>query len=143
MKKKSTAFKSNNQLLLIYPLTIFQKLGMILVMICFKKMKLSKNNINKKCVQKLVLLIEKKNQKDLNDSWHKNFTLKVIFQHFFTTSQCNAMNKFIKYSVFIWLQLIFGQKPCFLGPSQLARQKVNIHSTICTLQYDYKLRLSP
>ena len=23
--------------------------------------------------------------------------------------------------------MIFGQKPCFLGPRQLARQKVNIH----------------
>ena len=28
---------------------------------------------------------------------------------------------------FIWLQLILGQKPCFLGPVQLVRQKVNIH----------------
>ena len=27
---------------------------------------------------------------------------------------------------FIWLQLIFGLKPCFLSPSQLARQIVNI-----------------
>ena len=28
---------------------------------------------------------------------------------------------------FIWLQLILGQKPCFLGPIQLVTQKVNIH----------------
>ena len=27
---------------------------------------------------------------------------------------------------FIQLQLIFGQKPCILGPRQLARWKVNI-----------------
>ena len=28
---------------------------------------------------------------------------------------------------FIWLQLVFGPKPCFLGSRQLAKQKVNIH----------------
>ena len=32
-----------------------------------------------------------------------------------------------KFGNFIWLQLIFGQKPWFWGPIQLARQKVNIH----------------
>ena len=32
-----------------------------------------------------------------------------------------------KFDNFIWLQLILGQKPCFLGPIQLFRWKVNIH----------------
>ena len=32
-----------------------------------------------------------------------------------------------KFGNFIWLQLIFGQKPCFLGPRQVSKQKVNIH----------------
>ena len=32
-----------------------------------------------------------------------------------------------KFGNFIWLQWIFGQKPWFWGPIQLARQKVNIH----------------
>ena len=31
-----------------------------------------------------------------------------------------------KFANFIWLQLI-GQKPCFLGPRQLARRQINIH----------------
>ena len=32
-----------------------------------------------------------------------------------------------KFGNFIWLQSILGQKPSFLGPIQLVRQKVNIH----------------
>ena len=32
-----------------------------------------------------------------------------------------------KFGNFIWLQLILGQKPCFLGPRELVTQKVNIH----------------
>ena len=33
----------------------------------------------------------------------------------------------LKSGNFIWLQLILGQKPRFLGPIQLVTQKVNIH----------------
>ena len=32
-----------------------------------------------------------------------------------------------KFGNFIWLQLVFGQKPCFLRPRQVSKQKVNIH----------------
>ena len=32
-----------------------------------------------------------------------------------------------KFGNLIWLQLIFGQKPCFWALIQLARRKVNIH----------------
>jgi hypothetical protein len=33
----------------------------------------------------------------------------------------------IKFGNLIWLQLIFGPKPCFLEPRQLARQKISLH----------------
>ena len=49
------------------PLTVHQKLGMILEKKSVQKMKLSKNNFNKKCAPKLSSLHEK-NQKDSNDS---------------------------------------------------------------------------
>ena len=36
----------------------------------------------------------------------------------------------LKSGNFIWLQLILGQKPCFLGPIQVLTKKVNIHYLI-------------
>ena len=57
----------------------------------------------KKCFQK--------NLKDSNDSWH-----------FLTTSQWMNSKDAI---FFIWIRLIFGQNPCFSGPRQLGRWKVN------------------
>ena len=49
------------------------------------------------------------------------------------------MNGFTRYNGFIWIQLILGKKPCFLGPSQLARQKVNIHYLNIPLPYSSKI----
>ena len=38
----------------------------------------------------------------------------------------------LKFGNFIWLQMIFGQKSCFLGLIQIVAQKVNIHYNIIT-----------
>ena len=35
---------------------------------------------------------------------------------------------FKKFGNFVWLQLIFGQKSCFLGPRQLVRQELSKYS---------------
>ena len=51
-----------------------------------------------------------------------HFINKIMSNYWWTVN-----NEFTKFGNFIWLQLIFGQKSCFLGPSQLGRQKVNIH----------------
>ena len=40
-----------------------------------------------------------------------------------------------KFGNFIWLQLILGQKPCFLGPIQLVTQKLNNHYPKCHTTY--------
>ena len=40
-----------------------------------------------------------------------------------------------KFRNFIWLQLIHGQKPCFLGPIQLVTQKLNNHYPKCHTTY--------
>ena len=45
-------------------------------------LKLSKNVFYKKCGPKLIFFNEKKIQKDSNDFWHRNLTLKVRFSHF-------------------------------------------------------------
>ena len=43
-----------------------------------------------------------------------------------------------KFGNFIWLQFIFGQKPCFLELRQLARQKVKIHMWTKPSIYDIR-----
>ena len=52
-----------------------------------KKLILSKNANNKKCASKFVFFNEKKNEKDLDDFWHRKLTLKVKFWHFLTPSR--------------------------------------------------------
>jgi hypothetical protein len=59
-----------------------QNSGMILPFEVVLKLKLPKNNFNKKCAPKILFLNEKKIQKDSNDFCHRKFTLKVQFQHF-------------------------------------------------------------
>ena len=91
------------------------------------KLKWSKNWSYQKIVfTKNVLLNKYYSINDLNDSWHRKFTLKVRFWHFLTFDD-QSVDEFTKYSVFIWLQLIDGQTSCFLRPTQLVKQKVNIH----------------
>ena len=67
----------------------------------------------------------------------RTFCVKSIFAdfNFKTTLFTKIFDKLSpvedpKFGNFIWLQLIIGQKPCFLGPIQLVRQKVNIHHCI-------------
>ena len=63
------------------------------------------------------------------------FSLLQFLNHFITKmtpnflTNCHRMepNGDPKFGNFIWLQLILGQKPCFLWPIQLVRRKVNIH----------------
>ena len=79
-----------------------------------KKLKLSINYFYKKCAPKQLLFIEKKS----DDFWHRKCPKLALFDEVSTDGDTNFGN-------FIWLQLIFGQKPCFLGPRQLV--KLNIH----------------
>ena len=58
--------------------------------------------------------------------FRSTFFVKSIFADFnFKTTLFTKMTPNL--GNFIRLQLILGQKPCFLGPIQLVRQKVNIH----------------
>ena len=62
----------------------------------------------------------------------QNCNFKVNFWKTLLLKSCPIFDKpspdeDTKFGNFIWLQLIFGQKPWFWGPIQLARQKVNIH----------------
>jgi hypothetical protein len=52
-----------------------------------EKLMLSKSVSNQKCAPKLVFFNEKKIEKDLDDFWHRKFTLKVHFSHFSTSWQ--------------------------------------------------------
>ena len=63
------------------------------------------------------------------DFFIKNyFLITSIFEppYYYNHAQLSA-DGFTKFGNFIWWQLIFGQKSCFLGPRQLVRQEVNIH----------------
>ena len=61
--------------------------------------------------------------------WFEWFlTKKIHFQsQILTLFDDQSVDGFKKIGNYFWLQLIFGQKPCFLRPRQLARQAVNTH----------------
>ena len=65
----------------------------------FENWSYHKIGLIKKSAPKLILFSE------------KNFRNIQMILHF--------LLPYTKYSVFIWIQLIFCPKPCFLGPSQL------------------------
>ena len=67
-----------------YVLWLCQKLGMILEKKGLWKSNSSKNYFNKQCSPKLLLSIEKINQKSSDNFWHRKFTLKVRLWHFLT-----------------------------------------------------------
>ena len=74
--------------------------------------KVSKNNFKKKCTPKLVFLIDEK-------IWMKiHFDSQIL-----TLCDIPSVDEFTKYSGFIWLQMIFGQKSWYLGPRQIAKAK--------------------
>ena len=68
--------------ILCLALQLGQKSDMILPFEVVLKLKLPRNHFNKKCAPKILFLIEKKNQKDSDDFWHRKFTFKVQFSHF-------------------------------------------------------------
>ena len=99
-------------------LQVCHKLGLNL-MISGSKIEVIKNLI----LQKNWLFFNEKKSERLK--WF--LTKKIHFEsqkwHFLMTGQW--MDSQIQW--FNWLKWILGQKSCFVVPSQLARQKVNIH----------------
>ena len=77
---------------------------------------------NNKYAPKLVFFIENKNSERFEWFLWIHFESQIL-----TLFDDQSVDELTKYIDFIWMQLIFGQKPCFLGPRQLARQKVNMH----------------
>ena len=59
-----------------------------------------------------------------------------FFKDFIKTQQSTIALTFLTHIIsgidgVICLQLILGQKSCFLGPIQLVRRKLNIHHSLC------------
>ena len=76
--------KGNRCILRIQGAPVRQKLGMILENKVVQKLKLEKNNLNKKLSPELIFLNEYFFWKNSADFWHRKLTLKVQFRHFLT-----------------------------------------------------------
>ena len=105
--QKSTVVKWNCFILWIDIVWGLQNLGLILESKVVQKLSLEKNGFNKKCSPKLIFL---------NDFFFVKIRLKIDFEStILALFEALALCQFTKYSNFIWTQLIFEQKLCFLG----------------------------
>ena len=124
----------NYQILGLHQVTVHQKLGVILVIKWLKNWSWQKMLFTKKVCLNWYSLMKFFFLKDSDDFWHRKLSLKVQNWHIFLKLSPDGDSKSVK---FIWLQLILGQKSCFLGPTQLVTQKVNIHYQV----FRYNVRI--
>ena len=125
--QESTVVKWNYQILGLHPVAVRQKLGVILVIKWFKNWSKEKMLFTKKVrlnwySSMKIFLVKIQMIFDIENSLWKS----KIGTFWRTVTRCGDS----KSGNFVWLQMILGQKPCFLGLIQLVRQKVNIHHYI-------------
>jgi hypothetical protein len=103
--------------------TVDQTLGAILLNKVVLRLKSAENAFYKRGVPKLIFF---------DDFFLERFGWFLTYKIRFESPKLALFDKLSpdgdsKSGNFIWLQLILGKKPCFLGPIQLVTQKVNIH----------------
>ena len=108
--QESTVVKWNYQILSLHLLTVCQKVPILDFQSEFS-------------MSKTTQIFLKKNFSEIYQ-FRRKTTLLLKWRPIFDELSPDGDPKF---GNFIWLQLILGQKPCFLGPIELVRWKVNIH----------------
>ena len=105
-------------------MSVHQKLGIISESKVVQKLSLEKNVFTQNCLLNWYSLM-------------KFFFESTILALFEALSLC----QFTRYSNFIWIQLIFEQKPCFLGPIKREIPWRNWHYYICTMNLTAALHI--
>ena len=109
----------------LWGMSVHQKLGIILENKVVQKLSLEKNG-RLNWYSSMKFFFEK--NRLIFDKIQIDFESTILA--FF---EALALCQFTKYSNFIWKQLIFEQKPCFLGPIKQETPWRNWHYYICTI----------